>query len=307
MILPPSLHPGDTIGVCAPARKVSREDVAGGIELLQSWGYKVLEAPNLYGAYHQFSGTDHERRQDLQFLLDHPEVKAIISARGGYGSVRLIDQLSWDEFSRNPKWIIGFSDITVFHNHLHRHYRIPTLHAPMLFNLSGEKLYMPAATRLKEILEGDFKPVKGVADQKIHSLNINGEASGVLVGGNLSLLYALSGSDSDIETNGKILFLEDLDEYLYHIDRMMMQLLRSGKLNSLKGLIVGGMNDMKDNAVPFGETAEQIIRRFCEPFDFPLWFGFPAGHIPENLPFILGTEVKMSVGNHLSLSYVHPA
>lgn len=304
---PPVLRPGDTIGVCAPARKVSREDIAGGIELFKSWGYKVIETPHLYGSYHQFSGTDHERREDLQFLLDHSEVKAIISARGGYGSVRIIDQLNWDHFKRNPKWIIGFSDITVLHSHLHSNFEIPSLHAPMLFNLSGEKLYQPAATRLKEILAGDLKPIKNTAEQKIHSLNINGEASGVITGGNLSLLYALSGSPSDIDTRGKILFIEDLDEYLYHIDRMMMQLQRSGKLHQLKGLVVGSMSDMKDNAVPFGETAEQIIRRFCEPFDFPVWFGFPSGHIPENLPLILGTEVKISVGNQLSLTYVHSA
>lgn len=306
MNFPPFLQPGDTIGICAPARKVSREETADGIALLRSKGFQVIEAPNLYGAYHQFSGTDHERRQDFQFLLDHPEVKAIISARGGYGCVRIVDGLDWEKFRQHPKWIIGFSDLTVIHNAL-RNLQIPGIHGPMLFNLHADKIYAPAADHLFEILGGTLRPFLVKGNLKVHALNRTGNAEGVLIGGNLSILYSQAGSASDIDTKNCILFLEDLDEFLYHIDRMMIQLLRSGKLAGLKGLIVGGMSDMKDNAVPFGESAEQIIRRVCEPFDFPIWFGFPAGHISENHPLVLGSNVRMSVSDSLLLEYVRPA
>lgn len=303
MNLPPFLKPGDTIGICAPARKVSPEETADGIAMLKSHGYKVIESPNLYGAFHQFSGTDDQRRSDIQFMLDHPEVKAFISARGGYGCVRIIDGLDWTQFKKHPKWLIGFSDLTVFHNHIYN-IGFASIHGPMLFNLSKERLYPPAASHLFGLLNGKLDPFQLQANEKFRSLNRQGAAKGRLTGGNLSILYSQSGSVSDTDTRDSILFLEDLDEYLYHIDRMMMQLKRNGKLDRIKGLIVGGMNDMKDNAVPFGETAEQIIRRICEPYDFPVWFGFPAGHIPENHPLILGAEVKLEIGEELKLEYV---
>lgn len=300
---PSYLQPGDLVGICAPARKVSREDTAEGIALIQSKGYRTLESPGLYGAYHQFSGTDHQRREDLQYLLDHPEVKAIISVRGGYGCGRIVDSLDWDQFKKHPKWLIGFSDLTVLFNKL-RQLNYAAIHSPMLFNFSQEKLYRPAAEHLFELLRGDLKAMVLPADLTVHALNRTGTAEGILCGGNLSIIYSQAGTLTDIDTRDTILFLEDLDEYLYHIDRMMMQLLRSGKLSHIRGLIVGGMNDMKDNAVPFGETAEQIIRRICEPFDFPVWFGFPAGHIPVNHPIILGAKVRMEVRTALKLEYV---
>jgi muramoyltetrapeptide carboxypeptidase len=303
MIFPPFLKPGDTIGICAPARKVSREETKDGIAFLQSNGFNTLESPNLYGEFHQFSGTDHERRADLQYMLDHPGVKAIISARGGYGCVRLVDGLDWNKFLQDPKWLIGFSDVTVLHAQLMQ-LGVAAIHGPMLFNFSKEKIYHPAADHLIQLIKGQREPFHLTADHKVHAYNRTGEARGKLVGGNLSIIYSLGGSLNDLVTNDSILFLEDLDEYLYHIDRMMMQLLRSGKIAKLRGLIVGGMNDMKDNAVPFGETAEQIIRRICEPFSFPVWFGFPAGHIPENHPLLFGAEVHMMVNDTLTLNYV---
>jgi muramoyltetrapeptide carboxypeptidase len=303
MIFPPFLKPGDTVGICAPARKVSREETKDGIAFLQSNGFNTLESPNLYGEFHQFSGTDHERRADLQYLLDHPGVKAIISARGGYGCVRLIDGLDWSKFLLDPKWLIGFSDVTVLHTQLMK-LGVAAIHGPMLFNFSKEKIYRPAADHLMQLIKGQTESFHLQADHKIHAYNRTGEAQGKLVGGNLSIIYSLGGSMNDLITDDCILFLEDLDEYLYHIDRMMMQLLRSGKIAKLRGLIVGGMSDMKDNAVPFGETAEQIIRRICEPFSFPVWFGFPAGHIPENNPLLFGAEVHMMVNDTLTLNYV---
>lgn len=294
-VLPPFLQKGDTIGICAPARKVSREELASGINWLKSKGFKVLEAENLYSEYNQFSGNDEQRASDFQSLMDNPKVKAILSARGGYGCVRLIDQLDFTIFKNSPKWIVGFSDITVFHSHIHAHYGIATLHSNMLYGIADERRNEESAQGMIDLLMG--KPMRYNA--KIDSLDVDytrtGNVSGTLIGGNLSLLYSLSGSASDVDTRGKILFIEDLDEYFYHIDRMMMQLKRSGKLEGLKGLIVGGMNDMRDNTIPFGKTAVSIIAEAVREYNFPVCFGFPAGHVPRNLPLILGGKINLEV------------
>lgn len=300
---PSFLKPGDVIGICAPARKVSREEMADGIEMLKAQGYEVLEAPNLYGDHHQFSGTEEERAADFQGLLDHPSVKAIICARGGYGCVRFIDRIDFTEFQKHPKWIIGFSDVTVFHSHIVRHYGIATMHAPMLFNYSKDRYNDEVATHFLKILTGAPIRYQYNTAEELQKFNRKGICTGELVGGNLSILYSLAGSVSDIDTNGKILFLEDLDEYLYHIDRMMQQLKRSGKIKGLKGLIIGGMNDMRDNTVPYGKTAEEIIIEALEGTDFPVCFGFPAGHISRNFPLIFGTEVTLAVNNEISLVF----
>ncbi len=297
MNIPPSLTYGSVIGICAPARKVSPEEMAPGIALLESWGFKIKLSKNLYGECNQFSGTDAERTDDFQNLLNDPEVNAIISARGGYGCVRIIDKLDFTEFRKYPKWIIGFSDVTVFHSHVHTHFGVPTLHAPMIFSMQPEKSAPEALDSLRKILKGENVQYNVPA----HPLNRKGNAKGILVGGNLSLLYALSGSRSDLDTNGKILFIEDLDEYLYHIDRMMMQLKRSGKLAGLKGLIVGGMSDMRDNAVPFGKTAEEIIAEAVAEYDYPVCMHFPAGHVQNNQALLMGTEVSLNVEEMASI------
>ncbi|MCK6650038.1 MAG: LD-carboxypeptidase, partial [Bacteroidia bacterium] len=225
-------------------------------------------------------------------MLDDTSIKAVISARGGYGTVRIIDKLNFSTFKKHPKWIIGYSDITVLHSHIHN-MGIQTLHATMPINF---KVNEEATETLRKSLFGEkihysFEP---------HALNKNGKAEGILVGGNLSLLYALCGSNSDIDTKGKILFIEDLDEYLYHIDRMMMNLKRSGKLSGLTGLIVGGMSDMKDNAVPFGKTAEAIILDAVKEYNYPVCFHFPCGHIDRNLAIILGKKVELTLENGYS-------
>ncbi len=294
-MLPPFLQKGDTIGICAPARKVSKEELITGINWLKSKGFKILEAENLYSEYNQFSGNDSQRASDFQSLLDNPEVKAILSARGGYGCVRLIDQLDFTTFTKSLKWLVGFSDITVFHSHIHTHYGIATLHANMLYGLADERRNDEAAQGMIDLLLG--KPMEYVAKIDSHASDYTrkGNVSGTLIGGNLSLLYSLSGSASDVDTTGKILFMEDLDEYFYHIDRMMMQLKRSGKLAGLKGLIVGGMSDMRDNTIPFGKTAVAIIAEAVREYNFPVCFGFPAGHIPRNLPLILGAKINLEV------------
>lgn len=295
MTTPPCLQKGDKIGIVACARKISKEELEPAVDLLTSWGLEVVLGKNIFRAEHQFSGSDDQRAADLQSMLDDPAVKAVISARGGYGTVRIIDKLDFTAFKKQPKWIIGYSDITVLHSHVHN-FGIKTLHAIMPINFAKNA---EAIETLRKALFGEALRYEGGS----HSLNRKGNAEAELVGGNLSLLYALTGSVSDINTNGKILFIEDLDEYLYHIDRMMINLKRSGKLSHLAGLIVGGMSDMKDNAVPFGKTAEEIIQDAVKEYDYPVCFGFPAGHIDRNLALVLGGKVKMEVKDNFRLFF----
>lgn len=291
MIIPPHLHSGDTIGIVATARKITFDEATPAIGMLVDEGFKVRTGQRMFGVNHQFSGTDEERAADLQRMLDDPEVKAILCARGGYGTVRIIDRLDFSEFVKHPKWICGFSDVTVLHSHIHRHFGIATLHSSMLFNMRDVAPVHPSFRTLIHALKGSASGVE--ADYSEHDRV--GECEAEVVGGNLSILYSLLGSQSDIDTDGKILFLEDLDEYLYHIDRMMMNMARNGKLSKLEGLIVGGMTDMNDNAVAFGETAEQIIRRHVASYDFPVAFGFPVGHLNENHTLVLGKKAALRV------------
>lgn len=289
MTSPPYLKKGDKIGIVACARKISKEEMSPAITMMQNWGLDVVLSPNLFKVKDQFAGTDEERIADLQQMLNDPSIKAVISARGGYGTIRLIDKLDFKTFKAQAKWIIGYSDITVLHSHINN-MRIETLHASMPINFAVNE---EATASLKKALFGEKMGYQVVA----HLLNRKGEAEAELVGGNLSLLYALNASASDIDTKGKILFLEDLDEYLYHIDRMMISMKRSGKLDKLAGLIIGGMSDMKDNAVPFGKTAEEIILDAVKEYNYPICFGFPAGHIDRNLAMIFGRKVKLKVGD----------
>lgn len=290
LVQPNYLKKGDKIGVVACARKISLEELQPAISTLKAWGLEPVLSPNLFKEEHQFSGSDAERAADLQLFLDDSSIKAVISARGGYGTVRIIDKIDFQQFIQHPKWVIGYSDITVLHSHIHK-LGIQTLHATMPINFAKDQ---EATDTLRKALFGDALNYT-VAP---HAGNRNGDAEATLVGGNLSLLYALSGSSSDIDTKGKILFIEDLDEYLYHIDRMMMQLKRSGKLENLAGLIVGGMSDMKDNAIPFGKTAEEIIWDAVKEYNYPVCFNFPAGHIDKNLALRFGAKAKFSVSSN---------
>ena len=296
---PSSLLAGDKIGIVAPARKVNPEEMAPAIEMLRQWGYEVIEAKHLYGDNNQFSGTDSERAADFQAMLDDDSIRAIFCARGGYGSVRIIDLLDFTRFAEMPKWIVGYSDITVFHSHINKHFGIQTLHAAMPINFPAGLKMNESLGSLKNILEG------GLPDYYFptHPFNRKGKAGGVLCGGNLSILYSLTGTASDIDTEGKILFIEDLDEYLYHIDRMMMNLKRSGRLEGIAGLVVGGMNDMNDNAVPFGKTAYEIIAEMVAVYNFPVIFDFKSGHNSENLGLIIGGHVEMEVDDKSLLRF----
>lgn len=300
MITPPYLKSGDKVAIVSTARKVSEDEMKPAVELLNSWGLKTVYGKNLFHELNQFAGTDDDRTKDFQSALDDASIKAILFARGGYGTVRIIDRINWEGLKQNPKWLIGFSDVTVTHSHAHAHLGVETLHAPMAFNLA--KSTNAVKKKLKEVLFGE--PLQYEMEENIYSdLCRNGDATGELVGGNLSILYSLLGSNSSIETVGKILFLEDLDEYLYHIDRMMYALKRAGKLYKLAGLVVGGMNDMKDNKVRFNKTAEEIISEAVAEYSYPVLYGFPAGHIRNNFPLIFGRKVNLIVDGDYKLSF----
>jgi len=287
-----SLKKGDAVALISTARKVSLSELDFAINKIKSWGLNVCFGKNLFKQDHQFAGTIKERAEDLQWALDDVNIKAIFFARGGYGSVHVVDSVDWQTFTTNPKWLIGFSDITVFHSHVHQCFNIPTLHAAMpityLKNTDG------AIKNIRDILFGEKVAYKFEG----HSFNKNGKVKANIVGGNLSILYSLLGSKSQLNTDGKILFLEDLDEYLYHIDRMMQALKRAGMLENLSGLMIGGMNRMNDNTIPFGKTAEEIIRDVVSEYTYPVAFNIPAGHINENLPLLFGKKVNFSVATN---------
>jgi len=289
---PPFLQPGDIIGIVCPAGYMNIEKAQTCIDTLQQWGYGVRLGKTLGSdSQNYFSGTDEERLADFQQMLDDDEIKAILCARGGYGVGRIIDSIDFKKFKKNPKWIIGYSDITILHAHIFSNYDIASLHSPMAsaFNDGGNENEFILS--LKNALEG----------QKIkyqcapHEFNRRGEAIGELVGGNLSLLTNLTSTSSDIKTKGKILFVEDVGEYLYNIDRMFYHLKRAGKMHRLAGLIVGGFTDNKDTERPFGETAYEIIRDIVKEFKYPVCFGFPVSHEKENYALKVGVGYKLKV------------
>ncbi len=292
MMRPVPLKPGDTVGICAPARKIAREVVEKAVARLEAEGYKVKLSPNLFGEENQFSGSDAQRASDLQALLDDDEVKAVFFARGGYGVLRIIDQINFDKFCEAPKWLVGYSDITVIHCHVNEVLGIETLHATMPVNF---ELDTESTNKMFSVLRGES--IEYAAVNNTSAANREGKCEGEIIGGNLSLIYALQGSVSDIDTEGKILFIEDIDEYLYHIDRMMLSLKRAGKLSNLAGLLVGGMTDMKDNTIPFGKNAEQIIASHVAEYNIPVCYGFPSGHDKVNLPLVMGRICRMEVGD----------
>lgn len=293
MITPPYLTIGDTIAIVAPAGKIAIEKVSEAKKTLESWGLQVTLGKNLFNDHLQYSAPDADRLFDLQSILDDESVKAILFARGGYGIIRILDQIDFSQFSKSPKWLIGFSDITIFHSHIHQVFKTETIHAAMTAGLKDEV----SAESLRKALFGERLNY----EFETHSLSRKGKAKGILVGGNLAILCSLIGSASDIDTKRKILFIEDVGEYLYRLDRMMWQFKRAGKLNNLAGLVVGGMTDMKDNDAPFGKTAYEIVWEAVHEFGYPVCFGFPAGHQDENRALIMGRRTELIVDNICAL------
>lgn len=291
--IPSYLQAGDTIGIVCPAGYMAKEKAQTCIDVLQEWGYKVKIGNTLgSGSDNYFSGTDAERLQDLQGMLDDDTVKAILCGRGGYGVGRIIDQIDFKSFKKHPKWIIGFSDITVLHAHIYSNYKIATLHAPMAAAFNDDGYKEEYVQSLKLALQGKKAKYSCVP----HVFNKKGEAVGELVGGNLALLVNITGTPSQLKTKGRILFIEDVGEYLYSIDRMFWQLKRSGQLDKLAGLIIGGFTDMKDTDRPFGKTVEEIIHEIVKEYDYPVCFNFPVSHGKENYALKVGVGYKLKVG-----------
>ena len=289
---PPYLKRGDTIGLVAPAGFMPVENMQACIETLDSWGYNLeLGQTTHSSSSNYFSGTDEERMADLQHMLDHPDLQAIFCVRGGYGLSRIIDGLSFKKFEKHPKWIVGFSDVTVLHSHLYSNYKISSLHAPMAAAFGHGEQDNVYIQSLRKALEGE----PALYSAATHHLNREGKAEGALIGGNLALLAHLIGTESDIKTKHRILFLEDVGEYLYNIDRLMVQLKRSGKLDKLEGLIIGGFTETKDTTRGFGMDVYDLIYHHVSEYGYPVCFGFPVSHAKENVALKIGVRYQLSV------------
>ena len=299
LIKPEYLKKGDTVAIVAPSGVLKNYNsyILKAKELLKSWELEVVIGENVFNDNGHFAGTDNQRSADFQLALDDKSIKAIWCARGGYGAMRVIDNLNFEKYKENPKWIVGYSDITAIHNNLHNN-KSESIHGIMCKSLEKIDVYNnKSVLLLKKSLFGEklSYTIEG------NNYNIEGNSNGQLIGGNLTLLHCLLGSESSIDTDGKILFIEDLGEYLYHIDRMLISLKRAGYFDNCKGLIVGDFTDMRKNTTPFGRNLKELILDIVEEYDFPVSFGFPAGHGEKNYPMILGREINLEVSKQQSI------
>lgn len=288
---PPYLKEGSVIGITCPAGYVSHDRIAYAVTLLEQWGFRTVIGKTVGSEHFYFSGTDDERLADLQGMMDDPGIDAILMGRGGYGMSRIIDRLDLTAFAQRPKWICGFSDITVLHSHLQVKLDAQVIHGPMCGAFTPETATAPHVLSVLNALTG--KPM--VYDVPPSSFNRPGKAQGILTGGNLAILTHLTGSVSEVNTDGKILFIEDIGEHYYMVDRMLLNLKRAGKLDRLAGLVVGDFSDMQDTTRPFGQTIEQIICDKVSEYDYPVCFNFPAGHKDVNFAFVLGATHSLEV------------
>ena len=288
---PNSLVQGSVVRIISTARKISPAEVEPSIKLLKSWGLIVQLGRNTYATDNQFAGTPKHRLQDLQEALNDNHVNMIWCSRGGYGTTMLIDQLDFAAFVSNPKWVVGYSDVTSLLCHITTNFDVVSLHATMPINVSNQLSLSDhrSIDSLRSVIFGESVSYK----INNHNLSRGGDAVGPLIGGNLSILYSILGSKSSPNTKGAILFIEDLDEYLYHVDRMMVNLKRNGLLENLSALLIGGMTDMNDNTVPYGQTAEEIVLSHVVEYGYPVYFGFEAGHLSPNLALPFGQQVQI--------------
>ena len=296
MIFPLPISKDAHIGLVAPAGRIDAELAYALVELLEAKGFRCTLSPNALGGHNQFSGTDSQRLSDLQQMLDDESVDAVICLRGGYGAMRIVDELGLDKLVERPKWLVGFSDITALHAKLQGHGPVVSMHGPMAKHIVEAEEGRGDIEALWLFLEGKWPEYSFAA----HPLNRHGMATGRLVGGNLSLVYALRGTTYDIVGEGDVLFVEDLNEYLYHLDRMMHNLKLGGVLAKLSALVVGQFTDMKDNGTPFGASAYEIINDAVKEYGYPVVFDFPAGHCEPNYPLPLGATVTVTVDSNQS-------
>lgn len=299
LLVPSYLKPGDTIGITCPAGHITLEEINPAISIMQSWGFKIRVGSTVNKSDFSFGGTDQERRQDMQEMLDDPDIKAVMCARGGYGSARIVDQLDFSRFIQQPKWIIGFSDITVLHCHINRLYGIATLHSKMCNSFpddfsKAEPIVQQTISSIRDALSGQQLHYTTFSDSR----NRTGTAKGILVGGNLSMIQSVLATNSELDTIGKILFLEEVGEYLYSLDRMFNSLQRAHKLDNLAGLIIGGFNRIKpdDPGEEFGRTVYDIVMEKVKDFSYPVCFSFPVGHQKDNYALKCGIMHQLNVG-----------
>ncbi|RZK92763.1 MAG: LD-carboxypeptidase [Pedobacter sp.] len=288
IIQPPYLKKGDKIAIVCPAKKLPKP-IDYAISVLKSWGLDVITGKSVYAEENQFAGSDTLRASDIQFFLDDPMIKAVIAGRGGYGTVRIIDELDFSNFDKNPKWLIGFSDITVLLSHLFAQHKTQSMHAQMPYTFDDST--PQALLSLRKALFGETQSYNYKSEVK----NRTGNCSGTLIGGNLTLLCMVQGSVSEMDFDDKILFLEDVGEHEFSIDRMLRMLKRAGKLNKLKGLIIGAFNEIEEEKIPFGQTADEVIREIVKEYNYPVCYNFPTGHIDNNLTMIVGAEIELTV------------
>lgn len=291
--IPPYLKKGDLIGITCSSSKMDLQAAEYAAGVLASWGYRVHLGITVGTSFHNFSAPDELRLEELQDMLDDPEIKAIIFGRGGYGMVCIIDKLDFSVFRKHPKWLCGYSDVTTLHSHIHQRYGIPTIHSVMCSGITPETVDNEYVQSLANVLKG--KSTYRYTTEP-HPLNREGKATGVLVGGNLSILANLSGTPSQIQTKDKILLLEDIGEYRYNVDRMMYNLKRAGWLDKLAGLVIGAFTDGKETATPFGQTEYEIIANMVKEYDYPVCFGFPSGHQDANYSLKLGMKHELKIG-----------
>ncbi len=291
-ITPPYLKKGDKVAITCPAKKLPKP-MDDAVQLLQSWGLEVILGDTVTASWHQFAGDDELRAADMQRFVNDDSIEAVFAARGGYGTVRMIDRVDFSRLTTHSKWFIGFSDITVLHAHLQAHYHMETLHGQMPVSITEGSV--KSLETLRKALFGEAVTYAFPA----HPLNRRGEAKGRVTGGNLAILLSVLGSVSDSDYDGKILFIEDVGEYLYAVDRMLRTLKRAGKLSKLAGLMVGGFTELKDNDIPFGQTVPQMVMELVQEYSYPVCFNFPAGHISDNQALIFGRTLVLNVGKEL--------
>lgn len=306
-VSPSYLKTGDIIGITAPAGYIIQQEIQSAITKMESWGYKIKLGDTIDKRDFTFGGTDEERAKDFQQMLDDPKIKAIMCARGGYGAVRIIDKLNWEKFKAKPKWIIGFSDVTVFHSHLNKNLGIASIHSKMCNSFPDD--WSQAEPIQIETIESIQKALSGVKMKYTALPNLQnkvGVADGVLIGGNLKMLETLAGTKSDLNTAGKILFVEDTGEYMYNIDRMFWNLKRTGKLSQLKGLIIGGFKiKVDEDSDDFGRTLQEVVLEKIKAYRYPVCFDFPVGHQKNNYALKCGVKHRLTVfANEVSLNEV---
>ena len=298
-VSPPALRKGDIIGITSPAGYITAHEIQSAVKKMESWGYKIQIGATIDKRDYTFGGSDEERTNDLQQMLDDPKIKAIMCARGGYGAVRIIDKLNWEKFKAKPKWIIGFSDVTIFHSHLNKNFGIASIHSKMCNSFPDDwSLAEPIQIETIESIQQALSGEKMSYSLTPNPQNKLGAADGILIGGNLKTLESLAGTRSDINTAGKILFVEDTGEYMYSIDRMFWNLKRTGKLSQLKGLVIGGFKvKVDEGADDFGKTLQDVVLEKIKAYRYPVCFDFPVGHQRNNYALKCGVRHRLSIAS----------